>query len=723
MKIKLLSLLLAISFIVGLLPVAMVSAETTATTPTVTSPTATTSPTDATSPNFDLVSLSVKLCENNTTQDYSVVLTATKGGKPVYATTNDSGTPALVTGSAVPNNRYVKFEYPQNGLPTITFMNAKLRSSGNALDLSFFDAPVKIVIAGDSIIESTSKNGIYRASYGDITIVGPKKLTMNCYNSAIAFTGDPYANSLTLQNLKLKATAYANTDGHTLQIPAGNFTVDSCNVELINRAGVCVYLGHGNVSGYGSAMISKSVFSANSQNTAFKLSGNLSIYDSNAEFSSDTQALLCGRNLSLNSSTLYMTGRSNVKETVDVRGDFTLRNSNAEIIGTRFAIFSSTTLPRTLGEYTTAAGITKDATATFNEDFASAYQYYYAESLEQATEPTAPTVSATDPTETDSTGTEPTGTEPTYSAPICTDPTCTDPTCTVPTETEFTEATLPPPTETESTEPTTTLATLPTPTRPVNSTAKKSGTMFWILAALMVIGACSAATMAVMMFRRSAEEDYEDELDEISEENANIEYEEDIDENPKKFSIEKLKMFFVKKPKEDTPEEEILEEEILEEDIPVETQENPEEEAEEKPKKCAWQKCKMFFTKKHKEDHLEEDSPAEIEEISPEDPLTKIYEEPEQDFTEADLEAIIQEFHDDPMEKPQEDIEEESQEDIEEEPQEDIAEESQEEIDEESIEDIVEKPKKFSMEKVKKFFIKVIEETTKDDNEEDTEEQ
>ena len=726
MKTKLLSLLLAISFMVGILPVAMVSAETTATTPTpaVSSPTATTSPTDATSPNFDLVSLSVKLCENNTTQDYSVVLTATKGGKPVYATTNDSGTPALVTGSAVPNNRYVKFEYPQNGLPTITFMNAKLRSSGNVLDLSFFDAPVKIVIAGDSTIESTSKNGIYRASYGDVTIVGPKKLTMNCYNSAIAFTGDPYANSLTLKDLKLKATAYANTDGHTIQIPAGNFTVDSCNIELINRAGVCVYLGHGNVSGYGSAMISKSVFSANSQNTAFKLSGNLSIYDSNAEFSSDTQALLCGRNLSLNSSTLYMTGRSNVKETVDVRGDFTLRTSNAEIIGTRFAIFSSTTLPRTLGEYTALAGITKNTTATFQEDLIGAYQYYYAESLEQATEPTTPTVSATDPTETDSTGTEPTGTEPTGTDPTGTDPTETDPTGTDPTETdptetEFTEPTLAPPTEPDSPEPTTTLATLPTPTRPVNSTAKKSGTMFWILAALMVIGACSAATMAVMMFRRSAEEDDEDELDEISKENANLEYEEDIDENPKKFSIEKLKMFFVKKPKEDNPEEDIPVEtqENPEEDIPVEAQENPEEETEEKteeeieeePKKFSWEKFRIFFAKKNKEDHLEEDhleedhleedSPAEIEETSHEDPLEEIFEEPEQEFTEADLEDIIREFHEDPVE------------------------ESQEEIEEESVEDIVEKPKKFSMEKVKKFFIKVIEETTKDDNGEDTEDQ
>ncbi|MBR5023058.1 MAG: hypothetical protein IKY18_07715 [Oscillospiraceae bacterium] len=679
MKIKLLSLLLAISMIAGFLPVTMVSAETSVTsasvptstptsapttaattvptvapttkpattpattqvttpTPAVTSPAATTlpttttpttsAPTDVTDPTSGGISISVNLCENSTTQNYAVTLTAIKGGKAVYATTNDSGTPALVTGDAVPINKYVKLEYPQNGLPTITLMNTRLRSTGNALDLSFFDSPVKIVIAGDSTIESTNKNGIYRASYGDITIVGPKKLTMNCYNSAITFSGDPYTNSLTLKDLKLKATAYANTDGHTLQIPAGGLTVDKCDIELVNRAGVCVYLGQGNVSGYGSAAISNSVFSATSQNTAFKLGGNLAIFDSNVQFSSDTQALLCGRNLSANGSTLYMTGRSNAKETIDVRGDFTLHTSNAEIIGTRFAIFSSTTLPRTLGEYTAVAGITKEASASFNENLASAYQYYYAESLEQPTEPTEPTVSETDPT-----GSDPTGSDPT--------------------RTESTEPTLFPPAEPDSPAPTNTLSTLPTPTTPVNSTAKKSGTMFWILAALMALGACGAGAMAIMMFRRSVEEEYEDEFDEESEE------------------------------------------------IPA-------EETEEEPKKFSWEKFKKFFVKKSKEDILGD---VDIEE----EIRKELLEEPLQDIDEDELETIIKEFHDDPVEESEENAVEAPQEDIVEEPQEEIDEEPQEDIDETSIADIAEKPKGFSMEKFKKFFAKILDEVTKED--------
>ena len=657
MKTKLLSLLIAISFMVGLLPVAIASAETTATS----APTpATTAPT---TPDPNSISLSVKLCENSSTLNYAVTLTATKGGKAVYATTNDSGTPFLVTGDSVPKNKYVKFEYPQNGLPTITLMNARLRSTGNVLDLSSFDAPVKIVIAGDSTIESTTNNGIYRTSYGDIIISGPKKLTMNCYNSAINFSGAAYTNSLTLKDLKLKATAYANTTGHTIQIPAGNLTVDNSNIELNNRAGLCVYLGQGSVIGLGSATFSNSVFSATSQNTAFRLDGNLAITNSNVQFSSDKQALTCGSNLSLYKSTLFMTGNSNAKETVDVAGNFTLRMSNAEIIGTKFAIFSETTLPRTLGEYTVLAGISKETTTAFIDELASAYQYYYAESLEQPTEPTEPTVSETVPTETapsetapictDPTCTDPTCTEPTYSAPMCTDPTCTDPTCTE--FTEFTEATLPPPTETEATEPTNTLATLPTPTPPTSSTVKKSAVTFWILTALMVLGAGGAATMAVIMFRRAAEEDEEDERDEenipqeIPENTDAEESEEDVDEKPKKFSLMGFKKFFTKDRKED----------ILEEELPAEIEETLCEEA--------------------------------LEKVT-EEPLEEVVEEPQIDMDEQ-LEAIIKEFHEDPVEEPAEESEEGTE----------------------------ERPKKFSMDKLKAFLVKILEETTEDDTDEDPE--
>ena len=682
MKIKILSLLLAISLIAGLLPVATVGAETTATTapataattvptatPATTAPTtkpaattaattkattptpagtvtppattlpSTTAPT-VTDPTSSEVSISVKLCETSVAQDFLAVLTVSKGGAPVYATTKDSGVPTLVTNGSVPTNNYVKFEYPQNGLPTITLMNAKLRSSGNVLDLSSFDIAVNIVIAGNSTIESTGKCGIFRASYGDITILGPKKLTMNCSSSAIAFSGDPYANSLALKGLTLKASTFSDTAGRTFHIPAGNLTIDGCNIDLVNRVGNAVYLGQGNVSdakGRGNATISKSVFSANSKNTALQIDGNMAVVSSNTQLSSDTRALFCVGDLTLNDSTMVMTGHSNTVETVNVGGEFTLRASNAEIIGTRFVIFSDTTHPRTIGKHTVVAGISRDSAAPYNEALASAYQYYYAESLEQPTDPTTPSGSETDPT---GTVTDPTETDPTdYS---------TDPTFAPPAE----------PTGDPISPPEITLPTLPTPTISTNSTSGRSGAMFWILTVLMILCACGATAMAISMFRRSAAEAYVDELEEESEETPV----EEVEDRIKKFSWEKFKKFSCEKLK----------------------------------------KFKTFFAKKSKED-ISEDVDIE-EEI-----WKEILEEPLQDIDEDELEAILKEFHEDPVEESEEVAAEESQKEA--------VEETRDETAEDSAADLPEKPKKFSTEKLSKFFAKLLDEDTEEDKE------
>jgi len=670
MKIKILSLLLAISLIAGLLPVATVGAETTATTapttaattvptatpattapttkpaattaattkattptpagtvtpPTTTSP-STTAPT-VTDPTSSEVSISVKLCETSVAQDFLAVLTVSKGGAPVYATTKDSGVPTLVTNGSVPTNNYVKFEYPQNGLPTITLMNAKLRSSGNVLDLSSFDIAVNIVIAGNSTIESTGKCGIFRASYGDITILGPKKLTMNCSSSAIAFSGDPYANSLALKGLTLKASTFSDTAGRTFHIPAGNLTIDGCNIDLVNRVGNAVYLGQGNVSdakGRGNATISKSVFSANSKNTALQIDGNMTVVSSNTQLSSDTRALFCVGDLTLNDSTMVMTGHSNTVETVNVGGEFTLRASNAEIIGTRFVIFSDTTHPRTIGEHSVVAGISRDSAAPYNEALASAYQYYYAESLEQPTDPTMPSGTETDPTGTETTDPTDYSTDPTFAPPA-------------------------EPTGDPISPPEITLPTLPTPTISTNSTSGRSGAMFWILTVLMILCACGAAATAIMMFRRSAMEAYEDELEEESEETPV----EEAEDETKKFSWEKFKKF-----------------------------------------SCATlRKFKKLFTRKRKENALDD---VDIEEKI----WKEILDEPLQDIDEDELEAILKEFHEDPAEESQEET----------------IEESQVETAEVSAADLPEKPKKSSMEKLSKFFAKLLDEDAEDDTE------
>lgn len=558
MKRKFLSLLLAVCLIAGLLPTAMVGAETTATdaptsapttTPTTqptsapttvpttqptaaptaqptsaptakptaaattapaTTPAETTKPADETkptttapvtapttpptaapmtepsgvvNPTTSVVSVSIKLCETSTTQSFLAVLTAAKGGAPVYAVTNADGIPVPVTDGSTPTDNYVKFEYPQNDLPTITLMHANLRSSGNILDLSSFDIGVKIVIIGDSSIESSAKCGIYRASYGDITLLGPAKLTLNCYSSAIAFEGNNYANSLILKELSLKATTTANVAGRALQVPTGNLTIDGCSVELINRAGIAVYLGQGNVAdakGRGNATISNSVVTVNSKNSAFQIEGNLYINGSNIQLASEARTLYCAGNLSAVNSTLALTGRSNTLETISVGGDFTLRASNAEIEGTRCAIFNAATLPKMVGEYTVIAGYDRVSATTYDEALATTYQYFFAESVMRPTNlPTIPTGTETDPTDF--------FTEPTL-AP-------------------FEDPTIAPTATPEGSDST----TVPVPTVPVSNSSGGNSVLFWILAIVMVLGACGAATMAILMLRKNAKEDLDEE--------------------------------------------------------------------------------------------------------------------------------------------------------------------------------------------------------------------
>lgn len=416
------------------------------------------------------------------------MLTATKGGAPVYAVTNEAGIPIPVTDGSIPTDNYVKFEYPQNDLPTITLRNAELRSSGNVLDLSSFDISVKIMVVGDSTFASTTKCGITRASYGDITILGPNMLTLDCYSSAIAFEGDSYANSLILKELTLKATTSANAAGRVLQIPAGNLTVDGCSLELINRAGMAVFLGQGNVAdarSRGNVTISNSVITVNSKNTALQLDGNMTVTGSNMQLASDARTLYCGGNLTADNSTLFLEGRSNTLETVSVGGEFTLRASNAELSGTRCAIFNAATTPKLIGEYTIVAGMDRASATTYDESLLGTYQYFFAESVVLPTDlPTAP--AGTDPTEF------------------------------------FTEATAAPtiaPTAAPTEAPeNTAVPTLAVPTVPVSNQSGGNSVLFWVLAIVMILGAGGAATMAILMLRKNADAELDEEDEETIDE-------------------------------------------------------------------------------------------------------------------------------------------------------------------------------------------------------------
>ena len=207
---------------------------TPATTPTVkptTAPTVT--------PNFPAsdISISVKLCETSTAQNYLAVLTVKKGGPAVYATTDTAGVPTLVTDGTIPNNNYIKFVYPNGDIPTITLKGAYLKATGEVLILSDFDIAVKIVVEADSKIESTFKQGIIRKSHGDLTITGSGKLTLNCYSSAVSFGGDSCPNSLILKGTTLDATT-TNASAAVFHIPAGNLVSDQCTLKLNGKTGL-----------------------------------------------------------------------------------------------------------------------------------------------------------------------------------------------------------------------------------------------------------------------------------------------------------------------------------------------------------------------------------------------------------------------------------------------------------------------------------------------------
>ena len=120
---------------------------------------------------------------------------------------------------------------------------------------------------------------------------------------------------------------------------------------------------------------------------------------------------------------------------------------------------------------------------TYDEALAATYQYFFAESVVHPTDlPTAPTGTGSDPTEF------------------------------------FTEATILPtvaptaaPSETSGS-----TATQTAPTVPAGNPAGGNSVLFWILAVVMILGACGAATMAIVMLRKNANADLDEEEDEES---------------------------------------------------------------------------------------------------------------------------------------------------------------------------------------------------------------
>ena len=437
-----------------------------ATTPTVTP---TTAPTVAPSFPASDISVSIKLCETSTAQNYLAVLTVKKGGPAVYATTDAAGVPTLVTDGTIPSNNYIKFVYPNGDIPTVTLKGAYLKATGEVLSLSDFDIAVKIVVETDSNIESTFKQGIVRKSHGDLTITGSGKLTLNCYSSAVFFGGDSCPNSLVLKGTTLDATT-TNASAAIFHIPAGNLVSDQCTLKLNGKTGLGIFAAKGKVAdahARGNIILTNSKVTVYGKTTGMQADNNISVIGSTVQVTGDARALSAGGDLTVDNATFVLTGNSSTLSVADVSGRFTIRGSIAEFVGANCPVFSASTKPVLIGNFNTLAGIDKGSATPYTETLADSYRYFYAVPVGEL--PTEPT---TEPT------TAPTG----------------DPT----TEPESAPTTAP----TAATVGPTVPAAPPSPTIRQDNDSGGSRVLLWVLAVIMLLGACGTATVAVLMIQK-----------------------------------------------------------------------------------------------------------------------------------------------------------------------------------------------------------------------------
>ena len=451
--------------------------STTAATGT-TTPTGTTETTAPTTPTYPGKPVSVNLCETAEQAKFLLTLTAYEGAPAVYAITDTSGTVIPVIDGTVPTDKYIKFEYPKGGIPTLTLKNAYLRSYGEVVDLTGFDLDAKLVVEGESKIESTSKRGIWRMCHGDLTIEGPGKLILNCFSTAISFEGDTNHGSLFLSNVTLDATTYLSVD-RVLSIPAGNLTISSnSKVTLNHQNGIGIFTNQGQVhdaAGRGQLTVADSRLTVTGGNIAVLTGNAVTISNSVVQITGDKRALYTNNDLTVSGSTLVLVGKSNDLETLDVAKSFTIENSTVEVTSGKAPIFSATTKPVFVGNFNVLAGPSRNEVAAYSEAAIGSYRYLMAvPSTPDPTEPsTVPTTAPTDPS-TATSSTAPT----------------TNPTAA--------------PTSTPTSAPTSAPTTTPTnaPTQAARPSGGGTNPLLWILVILLLVGAGAAAIAAVIILKK-----------------------------------------------------------------------------------------------------------------------------------------------------------------------------------------------------------------------------
>ena len=404
------------------------------------------------------IRLSKSYGKNSAGDDVSFpeTLTATEGGEPVYAIT-DQETGLTTRAGANAENYNVKFEYPAGGIPTIYLKNAKIENNcGYGLTPEYvkglFD--MKIVVESDSSVKASM--GCLYTKGGDFTITGPGKLTLETYqvHSALAVlkTNDTDRYNLYLKDITLEVN-FDGVSGSLISTELGDINIENSTITGLNKNGSGIVANNGDLTATNSTFD----FSASWYGFA-AMKGNISLTNCTIKAISGFKVLYADEDALIKNCDAFLEGDHFENVAIDIWGDFIIDNSTVEMYALDMPIFAEDTIPIFVGYYRAIAGKDQESTAKYKEEFYNVYQYMKV-------------VPADTPEES---------TEETY-------------------EDETEETTD------ESTGATQTPSNAPTQTPAGTDVASDNSTILWIVAAVVLLGVFATAAIIIIKKSKAAE--------------------------------------------------------------------------------------------------------------------------------------------------------------------------------------------------------------------------
>lgn len=221
MKKKILSLLLALCLIVGLLPLAAMAEEATV-------------PEKWIRTSINNAGTRFWYYDGVDASGANLPKYWVPGTAATYATTTAEG--AVADGTA--DNWNLKFEWPADGNPTLTFKGATLKGAYNEYPLQLSgNVDLTVVIESDSSIDTTNRAAFYVTNSGLTTITGPGKLTLTSTDGfCLQFAAFP-TNLLAAAGLIKDAHIEIKVQGESsnrcgIGFYGGDLTIDNSKVHI-----------------------------------------------------------------------------------------------------------------------------------------------------------------------------------------------------------------------------------------------------------------------------------------------------------------------------------------------------------------------------------------------------------------------------------------------------------------------------------------------------------